>query len=89
MSMNLRHAAALALVGWYLLGPPLLRGRDGKLHVVENVPLPHWEIMEFADTEQRCQFFRTTPGVRLGPVHSAQLAASICIASDDPLLKEK
>jgi hypothetical protein len=81
-----RHAAALALVGWYLLGPPLLRGQDGKLHIQNNVPLSHWEIMQFADTQQRCQMLRT-PAVRLGPVHSAQQAASICIATDDPRLK--
>jgi hypothetical protein len=29
--MNLRHAAALALVGWYLLMPPVSRSSSGKL----------------------------------------------------------
>jgi hypothetical protein len=85
MSMNLRHAAALALVGWYLLGPPLLRGQDGKLHVQKNAPLSYWEIMKFADTPQTCELLR---GLHAGPVPSDQQAASICIASDDPRLKE-
>jgi hypothetical protein len=85
---RLHLTAALALVGWYLLGPPLLRGQDRKLHIQENVPLSHWEIMEFADTEQTCELLRG-PGKRLGPVLSAQKAASICIANDDPRLKSK
>jgi hypothetical protein len=82
--MSSRHAAALALVTWYLLGPPLVRGQDGKLHIQKNVPLSHWEIMQFADTEQTCQTLR---GIQVGPVLSDQQAASICIATDDPRLK--
>jgi len=44
MSMNLRHAAALALVGWYLIGPPVrqpkrepgLRGRACSIPRLED-----------------------------------------------------
>jgi hypothetical protein len=82
--MKRRHAAALALAGWYLLGPPLLREHDGKLHVQNNVPLSHWKIVKFADTEQTCELLR---GMHAGPVLSDQQAASICIATDDPRLK--
>jgi hypothetical protein len=36
--MNLCHAAALALVGWYLMAPPYRR--DGSLDL--NAPLSEW-----------------------------------------------
>jgi hypothetical protein len=86
IAARLQLTAALALVGWYLLGPPLLRGQDGKLHVQKNVPLSHWEIMRFADSEQTCKLLRS---IHAGPVLSDQQAASICIANDDPRLKSK
>ena len=37
--MTLRHAAALALVGWYMLGPPI--GADNLLEL--NSPLSAWK----------------------------------------------
>jgi hypothetical protein len=55
--MNLRHAAALALVGWYLMVPP---STGGKLDT--KAPLPQW-INEGAfdradDCESRVQMER-------------------------------
>ena len=42
MSMNPRHAAAVALVGWYLMVPPIVRpsGREGTTDT--NAPLSKW-----------------------------------------------
>src|SRR5258708_8608753 len=45
MSMNLRHAAALALVDWYLMVPPISNGTPEIA-----APLSHWEIQSSYDT---------------------------------------
>jgi hypothetical protein len=36
--MNLRHAAALALVGWYLMAPPLIKGAHNTYTVYRSAP---------------------------------------------------
>ena len=48
--MNLRHTAALALVGWYLMVPPISRGSaDFK------APMREWTKVEAdSDTEAAC-----------------------------------
>jgi hypothetical protein len=47
--LNLRHAAALALVGWYLMVPPL------GIHL-DAVPIgPRWEIRGVYDKADQCQ----------------------------------
>jgi hypothetical protein len=43
--VNPRHAAALALVGWYLMLPPVSHGDFN-----ENVPLSGWRIVQRFDT---------------------------------------
>ena len=52
--MNPRHAAALALVGWYLMVPPAERG--GK-QLDYHAPLSTWSIMQSFDTAQSCEAF--------------------------------
>ncbi len=42
--MTLRHAAALALVGWYLMYPP-----------TPNRPLSQWEILNIFDSATECR----------------------------------
>jgi hypothetical protein len=86
--MKSSHAAALALVGWYLLAPPSLRGQDGKLRLDRNASLSTWEIIRFEGTQQRCERVRTVP-MQLGPEAQERKDASICIASDDPRLEGK
>jgi hypothetical protein len=51
MSMNLRHVAALALVGWYLMVPPKRMGGMAE----ENAPLHLWEIVGVYDKASECQ----------------------------------
>ncbi len=48
--MKLRHAAALALVGWYLMMPPL-KGKS----VVADAPLSAWKIVDRFDTAADCE----------------------------------
>jgi hypothetical protein len=46
-----RHTAALALVGWYLMVPPL--SADGT-RIVENLPLSKWDaVLPFDNAEHR------------------------------------
>jgi hypothetical protein len=50
--MNLRHGAALALAGWYLILPPYVRPyRDSDL----RVPLSRWKLIERFDTAAACE----------------------------------
>ena len=44
--MNLRHAAALALVGWYLMVPPLSN---------PSAPLSKWNLYRSYDTARECE----------------------------------
>jgi hypothetical protein len=41
--MNLRHAAALALLGWYLMMPPVSADRD-RAFVYSQAPIGRWQI---------------------------------------------
>jgi hypothetical protein len=51
--MRLRHAAALALVGWYLMVPPMSSGPAGSVGFVnENAPLTDWtQYLAFGSPE--------------------------------------
>ena len=52
--MSLHHAAALALVGWYLISPPVI---DGKVR--PDLPINRWKVseQEFADVRE-CNRYR-------------------------------
>jgi hypothetical protein len=89
--MQIRRAAALALVGWYVMYPP--NGRD---------PIPDAKWVQFSrsfDSAAECEVGRTKmingKGFfsNLGPYEEAELekalALSQCVASDDPRLKKK
>jgi hypothetical protein len=88
--MKLRHATALALVGWYLMTPP-----------PDNLkaPISAWEISASYDTAEQCSleqqtFFDTAikqRSLNLGKLRAGNEAMlhAQCIASDDPRLKEK
>ena len=100
--MKARHAAAFALVGWYMLGPPI--GADNLLKL--NSPLSAWEQLGTFDTERECQEMLTAlrehpftdavvRGIQrdshyttLSPEqYDIRLYASSCIEADDPRLK--
>ncbi len=49
--MKPRHAAALALAGWYLIAPPL----DSGGNVLGKTPLPQWQIIASYDSAYACQ----------------------------------
>ncbi len=91
--MKLRHATALALVGWYLMLPP------SKLSptIAYKAPLNTWQLIRSFDTADDCEDFRGTffenskeqraLGL-LNPAFRDYMFAE-CVASDDTRLKEK
>ena len=97
--MNLRHAAALALVGWCLMVAP----RDSDFLFVTSVPVSKWVIVQSFDAAKDCEaeraekvgladksgtywYYDTKKRENVGA--PADLAYR-CVATDDPRLKEK
>jgi len=99
--MNPRQAAALALVGWYLMLPPE-QGGQGSFN--PSAPLREWFLAGSFDTPDACQQRQTKEWARWfeaaskhertkerdkADMMSAWYNFGKCIASDDPRLKEK
>ena len=95
--MKPRHAAALALVGWYLMVPPLTPG-GGPHEVLFHAPLSKWEVGEGHDTKAGCEdslresiknMDRDANACAVGScaVMVVEYAHGHCMASDDPRLK--
>ena len=88
MSTNLRLTLTLALVGWYLMVPPLKGGIDDP-----RAPLSKWTIFTPEETRKTCVEERngwleaSIQQHDVGRVRAFRL--SECIATDDPRLKEK
>ena len=87
--MKLRHAAALALVGWYLMVPPQ-RVQDAHVTFSANTPLREWKVIQPFDKATDCdkELKRRIMDCGKCPLDKLWLSAQ-CIASDDPRLKEK
>jgi hypothetical protein len=114
--MNPRHAAALVLVGWYLMTPPQKYGDDP-----DAVPLGRWAISQSFDSARPCEYARkkmiakfrndmvnedgtdkqtwdavndvfSSPSTKKTPFEGTKINArefAVCVATDDPRLKEK
>lgn len=98
--MKPRHAAALVLVGWYLMLPPI--GANDSPD--PSLPLPQgWSIYRSFDTASECENAKSEYGdkasKKLGKIkkgtdeytywhiYGPGLIFSQCIATDDPRLK--
>ncbi len=88
--MKLRHAAALALVGWYLMLPT----------TDQVAPLRRWQIANTFELKSDCEASRKEffdNGVKRMKnardneemVFGALMAKATCIPTDDPRLKER
>jgi hypothetical protein len=98
--MKINHAAALALVGWYLMLPPIPTDR---LLVNTDAPISKWEQYQAFDSAQECEatnlyIHKEARKVRRDRrVHPATLDDAMaeqyingeCIEADDPRLKER
>ena len=94
--MKPRHAAALALVGWYLMIPPSLGGFQYDL----TAPISKWQQDSSYDSADNCEEHRMKVFDMLTKHKVRNLDAktqdgnartffySKCIATDDPRLKE-
>ena len=90
--MKLRHAAALALIGWYLMAPPIYT----PAYTVDLAPISAWDIIGSFNTASDCTDILTKlKKQRPGNPHSKKQKAlrrrtdnSRCIATDDPRLKK-
>lgn len=101
--MNSRHAAALALVGWYLMMPPFIKvapgpGDPSRDKVPDSdAPLTKWFWAGSFNSVDACQRSQEKELAEIqrrnssNPSPPAELAfrEARCIASDDPRLKEK
>jgi hypothetical protein len=90
-SMNLRHAVALALVGWYLLMPPTTHD-----HPSGNVdaPLAQWAKRPTTYRDKAEREHVLDQQRRLWNAKNRQLKVRFykqgqCVAANDPRLKEK
>jgi hypothetical protein len=94
--MRFHHAATLALVGWYLMIPPVVCEK-GKCNTELNAPFSQWRrSKKSVGSESDCEEAR--PRVRAAvdtaiknvstrPEYDKALASGLCVSSDDPRLK--
>ena len=92
--MNPRHAATLALVGWYLIVPPLTSREPRAVDI--KAPFSTWEAQSLFETQQGCLEAKSDIVDRVARKALATASANTCqdcyaqcIATDDPRLKEK
>jgi hypothetical protein len=53
--MNLRHAAALALVGWYLIAPPVRQPKSEPPYLDDHAEYRAWRILHSFKTRSECE----------------------------------
>jgi hypothetical protein len=102
--MNPRHAAALALVGWYLMVPPDHPKLDDPIEWVSRAPFRYWQIVQRFDATSACEKRRNE--IISDAIHAINADAkanrtaallsdyaisnnATCVSRDDPRLKEK
>jgi hypothetical protein len=101
LEMKLRHATTLALVGWYLMSPPVMRiPRRGSI-VNHTAHLRYWKIRGSYESFGECEGAKgamlksaaENPAkmpedfIDISPTVLGEVTESlVCIASDDPRL---
>ena len=85
--MKVRHTAALALAGWYLMMPPL---GNGKVYV--NAPLSTWQIVVSLETLEDCKSvirnYKKHPAEMSDPqvreLIERRNSLAMCVSENDP-----
>ena len=92
--MKPRHAAALALVGWYLMIPPEVG--YGPPTIQYQAPLTEWDRAQTLDSEKACREILREWSTVKGPFENYaqervadRFQRGRCIPSDDPRVKGK
>jgi len=94
--MTLRHAAALALMGWYMMTPQVLIKNgvvqfdiNGNVELDTAKPLSKWIQVKAFDSAEQCEQDQESE-IEAEKGQTPSLGqASLCVATDDPRLKEK
>jgi hypothetical protein len=97
--MNLRHAAALALVGWYLMVAPSSRKHvdpdptefDPSISTNFHAPLSKWTTIGEFDSAAECHQQREKQ-MKQHLYNLCDFSSTLtirCVATDDPRLREK
>jgi hypothetical protein len=96
--MKLRHTAALALVGWYLMVPPY---SEKPIPPTNLPPLSKWSVYRRYNAPDECRYARSAIAdgfledappdflQRFGNNFKSTFVRARCVATDDPRLKEK
>jgi hypothetical protein len=98
--MQPRRAAALVLVGWYLIVPSFMDRlilRQGDPHTIAALvinDLSTWQTLQAYDTAKQCEAVRAAlkskdNGGAVKTDLQVEARFAQCIASGDPRLKEK
>jgi len=90
--MKLRHAAVLALVGWYLMVPPWRSAQTAHPIPDSDAPLSKWITEGTFDSAVGCNRYLMSILMSSNPADPAfqnklRAQAAKCVASDDPRLK--
>ena len=85
--MKIGHAAALALVGWYLVTPPWQKGKNAVEEKLD-APLSKWIQSHAFDSAAECEALREQV-IKAQKDAGISVTAERCVASDDPRLKEQ
>jgi hypothetical protein len=98
-NMNLRHAAGVALVGWYLIIPPLINA-PSKINT--EAPLKTWKVYKGFNTAEACRKSLSAAQSKYGHAAVAssgsiergtrafalQMVFARCASGDDPRLSK-
>ncbi len=98
--MKLRHAAALALTGWYLMIAPTHHDRQTHEWITDlTAPISEWSLTGSFDAANDCKKEidrrqQWTDKYAAGngknaDMLEAEISGAACIATDDPRLKGK
>jgi hypothetical protein len=103
-NLNLHGSAALAMIVWYLMLPPMTyESASGEPRVASDASLRTWKIIGTYDSAAEChqaawRGLQNAKNIRQlypdwpGRYHAAVVKSwfdAVCISADDPLLKEK
>jgi hypothetical protein len=95
--MKFRHAAALALAGWYLITPPV-QCDQGRCAVESETPTWQWHRSQVMTDEKSCELFWVSVGAavvdemkdhQVRDAYQKALNAGVCVSESDPRLKQK
>ena len=82
VSMKPRRAAAIALVGWYLMVPPVRQ----PMYVEGHADYSEWKVLRVFPDYYKCEFYLVQVKQLLEEAHGQEIDAE-CFASDDPHMK--